>query len=1013
MAKKRPGSGSPLPPDLERRISWAREHQEHHLYLDGAGLTEVPEEVFSLENLVSISLAGNQLRTIPDRLWELPRLQDVTVIQNPLERLPHRPGLKIDGLMYRKFVSDLDVSKIGLLIDPESDNQDASFWTSQETALAALPELTLGKWSVTIGDEHAPPGPVIRSLIAMLPGMRSLRSLALTGFALGKVPDEIARLEIATLSLVALGLKELPGWLATLPLERLVVVDNKISSLPKAFTALKNLTRLDLSWNPLGTIPDPVFDLRSLKNLQVRGCDLSEVPPAILRLPALEVLAVTDNSVSVPPQEITSRGLDAIRDYWRQREQTGIDYLCEAKLIILGEPGAGKTSLAHKITNHKYKLKPAEKSTEGIDVIRYSFPAAVRTRQDGEEKILQRTFQVNIWDFGGQEIYHATHQFFLTRRSVYVLVCDDRKEDTDFAYWLQVVEMLSDGSPLLIVQNEKQNRTRDINISSLRARFANIRRVLSTNLETNRGLSAVVDAIRRELEVLPHVGAELPATWKSVREALEKDTRDYVGLDEYLRICEKHGFTRRDDALQVSGYLHDLGICLHFQDDPLLKNTIVLKPSWATDAVYRVLDDEMVVTARGRFTADDLERIWAEPKYRGMHHELVRLMMKFQLCYALEGERTYIAPQLLASDQPPYAWDPRGGLSLRYEYVFMPKGIITRLIVATHHLIADGKSVVWRTGVVLERDSARAEIVEEYAYRRIRVRVTGPNSAGLLAIVDDQLQQLHASFPRLQYDRFLPCPCSECSAKAEPYAFSLERLAAMARKGQQIQCHASGEMVDAATLIREVLPGALRSDDRTIIGSAMPVAAVVAPTPEVFVSYAWTPESTAIVDRLQAALADRGIRLLRDREEVRYKDSIREFMRRLGKGKAIVVVVSEKYLKSENCMFEMLEIAKAEGLRERIFPIILPDANIFRATGRVRYIRYWEEESSELDEALKAVRGDNLLKIQEDRNLYSEIRRLFDRIAHTLRDMNALTPENHEASNFQELIDRVLAQVAP
>ncbi|MEZ0387193.1 MAG: prolyl oligopeptidase family serine peptidase, partial [Verrucomicrobium sp.] len=41
-------------------------------------------------------------------------------------------------------------------------------------------------------------------------------------------------------------------------------------------------------------------------------------------------------------------------------------------------------------------------------------------------------------------------------------------------YWLQVVEMLSDGSPILIVQNEKQDRTRDINLSGLRARFGNL-----------------------------------------------------------------------------------------------------------------------------------------------------------------------------------------------------------------------------------------------------------------------------------------------------------------------------------------------------------------------------------------------------------------------------------------------------------------------------------------------------------------------------------------------------------
>ncbi|MEZ4645209.1 MAG: hypothetical protein R3E31_21165 [Chloroflexota bacterium] len=27
-----------------------------------------------------------------------------------------------------------------------------------------------------------------------------------------------------------------------------------------------------------------------------------------------------------------------------------------------------------------------------------------------------------MWDFGGQSVYHATHQFFLTKSSVYVLV---------------------------------------------------------------------------------------------------------------------------------------------------------------------------------------------------------------------------------------------------------------------------------------------------------------------------------------------------------------------------------------------------------------------------------------------------------------------------------------------------------------------------------------------------------------------------------------------------------------
>ena len=131
-------------------------------------------------------------------------------------------------------------------------------------------------------------------------------------------------------------------------------------------------------------------------------------------------------------------------------------------------------------------------------------------------------------------------------------------------------------------------------------------------------------------------------------------------------------------------------------------------------------------------------------------------------------------------------------------------------------------------------------------------------------------------------------------------------------------------------------------------------------------SYAWNPESCAVVERLQKALSSQSIQLIRDREEVRYKDSIRDFMRRIGRGKCVIVIISEKYLKSENCMFEMLEILKAESFRERIFPIVLSDANIYKATGRIKYVKHWEEEIRALDEGLKTVRGDNLTKLQEE-----------------------------------------------
>ena len=125
--------------------------------------------------------------------------------------------------------------------------------------------------------------------------------------------------------------------------------------------------------------------------------------------------------------------------------------------------------------------------------------------------------------------------------------------------------------------------------------------------------------------------------------------------------------------VRLSGYLHDLGVCLHFQDDPLLKHTMILRPEWATTAVYKVLDTQSVRKDLGRFTRDDLKDIWTD-EYAEKRDELLQLMMRFRLCYEIPGRLgTYIAPHLLSAEQPCYEWDDKENIHLRYEYAFMPK----------------------------------------------------------------------------------------------------------------------------------------------------------------------------------------------------------------------------------------------------------------------------------------------------------------------------------------------------
>jgi len=255
------------------------------------------------------------------------------------------------------------------------------------------------------------------------------------------------------------------------------------------------------------------------------------------------------------------------------------------------------------------------------------------------------------------------------------LIVDTRKEDTDFYYWLNVVELLTDNSPLLIIKNEKQDRHREINERQLRGEFTNLKEVFSANFSNNRGLDQILESIKHYVRGLEHIGSPLPKSWTRVRNKLEEDRANYISLDEFYKICKRNGFKNIKDSLQLSNYLHDLGVILHFQDDPLLNKTILLKPNWATNAVYKVLDNKDVIRGLGRFTRMDLDKIWKSAEFENVRDELLQLMMKFKLCYEIPSTKgKYIAPQLLSENQPEYEWESGTNLFLRYSYDLCRKG---------------------------------------------------------------------------------------------------------------------------------------------------------------------------------------------------------------------------------------------------------------------------------------------------------------------------------------------------
>jgi internalin A len=643
----------------------------------------------------------------------------------------------------------------------------------------------------------------LTSLPVEIGKLTKLRKLYANANKITSLPMQIGELiRLDVLDLDANNLVNLPAEIGKLRnLSILHLRKNRLTNIPKEIGDLPMLCTLFLCNNQLNSLPVEIGKLSNLIRLYLDQNELENLPAEIGKLTKLSILNLSNNfSLSLPP-EIREKGCKDIVNFYRQKLEQKTEQIYEAKLLIIGEGGAGKTTLANKIQSSDYQLRE-ENSTQGIDVIQWQFPL-----DNGKE------FRVNIWDFGGQAIYHTTHQFFLTKRSLYTLVVDTRKEDTDFYYWLNVVELLSDNSPLLIIKNEKQERQREINERQLRSEFINLKETLPTNFATQRGLSEILKQIKHYISNLPHVGTELPKTWVKVREALERETRSHISLYEYLNLCEHNGFTSWEDKLQLSEYLHDLGVCLHFQEDDLLIKTVILKPTWGTDAVYKVLDNKQVISSQGRFTRDDLKQIWHEDKYATMQPELLRLMMNFKLCYEIpNAPKTYIAPQLLTPNKPDYNWDESENLLLRYEYEFMPKGILTRFIVEMHAWI-ESQSCVWKSGVVLSQDDSKAEVTEFYRYHKgeIRIRVSGKRQRDLLTTIRHEFSKIHDSYnssddrlnkvQRLKYQTLVPCNCSTCKSISKPHFYAIDIIYKFRDARKNIQCQNSFEMVDVNSLI--------------------------------------------------------------------------------------------------------------------------------------------------------------------------------------------------------------------
>ena len=169
-----------------------------------------------------------------------------------------------------------------------------------------------------------------------------------------------------------------------------------------------------------------------------------------------------------------------------------------------------------------------------------------------------------------------------------MIVTESRKEDRheDFYYWLNIIKLLGDQSPIIIVLNKADQPNREIPYKEFQESFPNLVKYSKVSLleDYRKDLIKFKQDIIEITSKLPHIGTPLPKVWVDIRieiENLKQKGINYISQDEYHEICKKH-YREKEGALYLSEYFHDLGIILHFQNDIDLKNTIFLNHEWVT-----------------------------------------------------------------------------------------------------------------------------------------------------------------------------------------------------------------------------------------------------------------------------------------------------------------------------------------------------------------------------------------------------------------------------------------------
>jgi internalin A len=702
-----------------------------YLGMNNTGLVEVPGTISKLINLRMLHLNGNQITQISEVLAQLPKLTGLYLGANRITQISEAVTQLTE--LERLILWDNQITKIPTTISRLTKLEIFQIYRNH---ILEIPETIAQLTNLTTFyfDDNR-----ITGIPEVITQLKSLKVLHFGQNQVKKIPKTITQLtKLVELSLWRNELTKIPETITQLTkLTKLYLGDNQITEIPESIAQLTNLTRLDLENNQIKELPEWLENLPKLEKLDLRGNPLPISP---------EVLGPAD--LSQPPGSV-----EGIFNYCRRLRSGEVRPLNEAKVLLVGQGSVGKTSLINRLLDQQYN--PQEPQTDGLRVRNWNI------------HVNSKDVRLNVWDFGGQEIYHATHQFFLTKRSLYLLVCNCRISEAEnrVEYWLKLIESFGDRAPVILVGNKCDEQLIDLNRRALQEKYPNIKAILETSCQTNQGIAELQTAITHEIAQLKEVYDLLPLSWFQVKEHLEHLDKDFIKYSQYACICDRHQISDDASQEQLIDLLHNLGLVLNFRQHPFLQTTSVLNPDWVTSGIYSLLSDDSLKAAKGILTPADLSRILEPQRYPiDRHHYLTGLMQEFQLCFPVSDRpNTFLIPSLLPKEEPAATQLAGETLEFQYHYGILPASILSRFIVLTHEKIH--QETYWRSGVMLAHCEGSepcniARVKADPEDRKIFISIDGRAATrrSFLMLLRDVFNRIHRSFANLDVSEWVPVP---------------------------------------------------------------------------------------------------------------------------------------------------------------------------------------------------------------------------------------------------------------